>query len=137
MTDLTELKKLAKAATPGPWDADCDEGEGEVEVNAGTARTSWVDHGNGIMTGTPPRSWRVTDRIVERDDLWDEDFEQAAADADFIAAANPSTVLALIAQIEAVTALHAPEIVNPELTVCAHCRSSFPCHTARAVSGSA
>lgn len=137
MTDLTELKKLAKAATPGPWDADCDEGEGEVEVNAGTARTSWVDHGNGIMTGTPPRSWRVTDRIVERDDLWDEDFEQAAADADFIAAANPSTVLGLIAQIEAVATLHKPRETEGGLTVCDHCCSQYPCHTVKAIGDTA
>ena len=39
--------------------------------------------------------------------------------------------------LAAVRALHMKERVSVDLTVCAHCRTSFPCHTARAVSGAA
>ena len=78
-----ELAELSAAATPGEWDAECYEGEGEVEINAGSARTRWNEEGTA---GIPARSWRTSDRILEKDDLWDEEFEQVAADAEFIVA---------------------------------------------------
>lgn len=100
MSDHTELRQLAEVATPGPWDAECNDGEGEVQVNAGTARTEWHEGG----WGTPARSWRTTDRILDRDDLWDDEFEQVANDAEFIAAANPATILALLDEVESLRA---------------------------------
>lgn len=97
LLNLDELEAIAKRATPGPWDAEGDDSEGTVEVNAGTARTEWTESG----TGFPARSWATTDRILERDDLWDDEWERAAADADHIAAFDPVTALALIAELRA------------------------------------
>lgn len=77
---LDELRELDAKATPAPWYAEVDEGEGEVQVNAGSARTEW----NGNV-GRPARSWLSTDRILERSDLWDADLDQVAEDADLIA----------------------------------------------------
>lgn len=95
MINLDEIERLANAATPGPWDAECDDGEGEVVVNAGTARTMWSANGIGVRAS----SWRYTDRIMTRDDLWDADFEHASADAEFIAATGPDVTLALIVEL--------------------------------------
>lgn len=93
--DLDALEALAKAATPGPWEAEGDPDEGTIEVNAGSARTQWSEGGVGL----PPRSWRTTDRIIERDDLYDDDWDQAFADAAHIEAFDPPTSLALIARL--------------------------------------
>lgn len=80
---MSNLAGLNAAATPGEWDAECNEGDGEVEINAGSARTRWNESGT---VGIPARSWRTSDRILEKDDLWDDEFEQVAADAEFIVA---------------------------------------------------
>ncbi|KAM9867066.1 hypothetical protein ACIFOC_00388 [Leucobacter aridicollis] len=101
MIDLDALQAAAEAATPGPWEAEVDDGEGTTEVNAGSALTTWTEYEDGLRIGSPARSWRTTDRIVERDDLYDEDFEQAAADAEFIAAANPAVILEWAAEYRA------------------------------------
>lgn len=138
--DLDVLQAAAEAATPGPWEAEVDDGEGTTEVNAGSALTAWTEHQDGLRIGSPARSWRTTDRIVERDDLYDEDFEQAAADAEFIAATNPAVVLELVAahraalaRIARVEALHdkgtiyeltndyLPDESRPILVYCAEC----------------
>lgn len=87
--DLDALEALAKAATPGPWESWNVDDE-TIEVRAGTA----------LKGG---RSHRTTDMIVEYDvygfDLDEPDFVRREADADFIAATDPSTVLALIAEL--------------------------------------
>lgn len=96
--DLTELRAAAEAATPGPWEAECS--DETVEVNAGTALTRWnADR----SVGRPASSWRSRDRILERDVSYlDEDeAEGFAADAEFIALANPSTVLTLLDMLAA------------------------------------
>lgn len=63
--------------------------------------------------------------------------EFEAAEGVYIAAADPSTVLALIAQIEAVTTLHKPRETEGGLTVCDHCCSQYPCHTVKAIGDAA
>lgn len=66
MTDHSELKRLAEAATPGPW-------AGQHDV--------YSDNGQG-------------ERICKM---------ATAEDSAFISAANPTVVLALIAEIEVLT----------------------------------
>lgn len=72
--ELHTLKALAEAATPGPWEAGNDIGEGEVYGVDGYA-----------VVGAAAQAW--TRREVD-------------ANARFIAAANPQTVLALVAEVE-------------------------------------
>lgn len=94
--DLDTIEARVNAATEGPWEAEVGEG---IEVNAGTARTVWNDAGD---VGTPAKSWRSTDRILEVSDaeydLPDEDYEIVAANAEFIAHAR-TDVPALIAEV--------------------------------------
>lgn len=71
--DLAELKRLAQAATPGPWKA----------ALSGTEESGWVqDASSDFMTVG-------------------YEGEMAAKDVRFIAAANPAAVLALIQEVEA------------------------------------
>lgn len=76
MTDLKDLKELAEAATPGPWEWEAPMYPGQECYVRGPGRcVAEVDCGN---------------------------IEQIADDnAAFIAAANPKTVLELIARVEA------------------------------------
>lgn len=99
---VEELERLAKAATPGPWDTDTEQNEGSYGmgedvsegfdsygVYAGDKKV--VDTLNsdlaevevdGDCDENGPRSW-----------AWDE---QGRRNAEFIAAANPQAILALI-----------------------------------------
>jgi len=77
MTNLDELKKLAEAATPGPWHYDC--GNWEVESqNKDTFRYSICNLIEGMEETEPV---------------------DALPNGEYIAAANPQTVLALIERI--------------------------------------
>lgn len=79
--DTEALRKLADAATPGPWEYEWDEAEGEITVRAGTALVG--------EDGFAPGSYFTSDMIIEHDDAWPEDSgEQNAANAEFIAAAR-------------------------------------------------
>lgn len=71
MSDHSELKKLAEAATPGRWTAYDTHGRRFIEA-IGTE-----DH---VVCATPKKQW--------------------LKDSQYIAAADPVTVLALIAEIE-------------------------------------
>lgn len=64
------LRAHAERATAGTWDfSDC---EGEIRINAGSARTSWKTLSDGTRVGTPATSYRSSDRIAEDDlDSWD------------------------------------------------------------------
>lgn len=81
--DLDALETLAQEATPGPWNYDPEDGgvdrleddEGEIVVAGWVIGTFWPH-------GGPTRQL-----LLE------------PADAEFIAAANPATVLALIADL--------------------------------------
>ena len=97
--DYEGLRKLAEAATAGPWEAECDEDEGEITVNAGTALTEWTEYDDDTKVGTPSACYLAADRIIKRYDMWDGDFRRAAADAEFIAATHPGVVLALLDRI--------------------------------------
>lgn len=91
--DLDQLEQMQAKATQGPWEAeDC---EGQLSVRAGTALTQWDEHtasdGTPYRIGTPARSYKSTDLIIEHDlDTWDEgedlDDDQRRADAEWIAA---------------------------------------------------
>jgi hypothetical protein len=78
--DLDELERLAREATPGTWTAGEDGGMGVV------LRESGVPVAN---TGY----WAT-----------DDSDDQDRRNADFIAATNPQTVLALIARLRALGA---------------------------------
>ena len=80
--DLDELERLAKAAPPGPWTAEywCDGSEGGVDVSP----SHYVDLKGG-------------------DGDLDDFIYLSEADAAFVAAATPQTVLALIARLRALS----------------------------------
>ncbi|SFB19566.1 ead/Ea22-like family protein [Azotobacter beijerinckii] len=76
MADWSELKRLAEAATPGPWRiGKANRDESDIRIHGA---------GDGSI---------VADVCS---DVWDD----ADANAEFIAAANPAVVLALIAENE-------------------------------------
>ncbi|MGF0241234.1 hypothetical protein ACQR3P_18455 [Rhodococcus sp. IEGM1300] len=87
MLDLAELKRLAEAATPGVWER-ADGCECSVSESGDEAYWSWEQAGPAQVHGSG---------------------NQPVADADFIAAARPAVVLALIAD-------------NTRLADCAHRR---------------
>lgn len=83
--EMQELKRLAESATPGPWE--------HAEVG-------------GFMVLAGPTKYNAPGRvsggrglICEMDDDCFHD-DQQECNAEFIAAANPQAVLALIARIE-------------------------------------
>lgn len=84
MTDYSELKMLAEKASPGPW---------------------WIDsHGMTMMSmpnlevvfSHPAKSIAVRNEETGNLSHWRNDW-----DASYIATANPKTILALLAEIEA------------------------------------
>lgn len=75
MTNPDELERLARAATPGPWQNGFDDLEGVVSLGA-------KDDGNVVCL--PPASFMELSQV-----RWDDN-------AAFIAAANPATILALL-----------------------------------------
>ena len=94
--DLEELKRLAEAATPGPWTCQ----EGSTSYPECDDKDFWAavlsPNGRDVIT--------LYERYgAKNDDRKDYDF-----DAAFIAAANPATVLSLINQIEGMRAALEP-----------------------------
>lgn len=98
--DAAELRRLAEAATPGPWEA-----FGAVDGRRGER---WL----GVTTDMRAiESARAGDVFAAQD--------CTRQDALFIAAANPAAVLALLderdalaAKVERVRALHGPRVVQ-------------------------
>lgn len=81
MTDLDELDRLAKAASPGPW---CDRGFGSIQPESGGSLVAVTVTKGGCLPG-----------YVEN--------------SAFIAAANPAAILALTAEVRRLrAALSAP-----------------------------
>ena len=79
MIDLDELRKLANAATPGPWQANSDDIWGDRDSDGWT-----------VVAMCPcPKSPHGSARRLD----W-------GRDASFISAANPSTILALLDEID-------------------------------------
>ncbi len=88
MTDHSELKRLAEAATTGPWSM-CGEADGSQGFEI--IQDIWNEH--GTHTGKDVVVYEWSDEsdplgVIHR------------ADAEFIAAANPVAVLALIADLD-------------------------------------
>ena len=73
VVDIEELEVLAKAAQPGPWSVDSDADYRDAAPYICSARLGYT--------------------VVSRDGVMEDD------DAAFIAAANPQTVLALLAEL--------------------------------------
>lgn len=114
--DLTQLRKIAVAATPGPW--------------------AW--HSRQTVDGD---QWAVfsprSTALANNNDGW-------APDAAHIAAFDPPTVLALLDRLEAAEAaiqkvrdLHQPvrNNNNAPFHVCAHDNHTYPCPTIQALGG--
>ncbi|HCU2049277.1 TPA: ead/Ea22-like family protein [Pseudomonas aeruginosa] len=81
MTDHTELRRLAKAATPGEWSAVWEEGDD----------TAW--------SNLFPIIQAENGETVIGNEGFYSDLEQDKANAKFCAAANPKTILALLDEI--------------------------------------
>ena len=88
MSDNSELKKLAEAATPGPWSM-C----GEADGSEGFEIIQDIWNERGTHTGK--------DVVVYE---WSDESDPLGVinrkDAEFIAAANPAVVLGLIADLD-------------------------------------
>lgn len=80
--DLDALEKLADEATPGPW----------IEDKGGNLRTYGISFKNDGGYRVPIINWHGVSRPASAD---------GAANAAFIAAANPATIKALIAELKA------------------------------------
>lgn len=81
MIDINELRRLAQAATPGPW----------------------INHGRQPNVAGLPHSAVAAKTLLAR--VYSEaygDVEQETANASFIAAANPATISELLDRLEAV-----------------------------------
>lgn len=74
-SELSDLKAKAKAATPGPW------------------KTRF----NGNVTAITKDGYALFRHVVTR---LSAKYEQAVHDCDYVSAANPETILRLIAMIE-------------------------------------
>ena len=95
--ELAELKRLAEAATPGPW-------ETHVITDDECCRVGLSIHADG-----------------ERRPISDDDHAPLEKDARFIAAANPATILRLLDALAAVPAAQQQAQSCDKLTECRHC----------------
>lgn len=95
--DLAAIKKLAEAATPGPWE----KWHGNPEVYCQVKANE-----RGRIKGYSIATCEADDLPeLEEQYLEEDSYEmQAEANADFIAAANPETILRLVARCEAAEA---------------------------------
>lgn len=94
--DVDALETLAGAASGGRWEVN-DEAD-EITLDKGSALTRWNEDGT---VGYPARSWRSIDRLVEIDpeDYTEDEVEAVVADLQYIAAARPEVMLALIERL--------------------------------------
>ena len=87
-----KLRQLAQAATPGPWTLEYDSDTGEYGENYG----EWPNALNGPKSQTewldPKAQEKYGHQVNEISDMCE-------ADAEFIAAANPTVVLALLDEL--------------------------------------
>lgn len=84
MIDVKKLRELAKKVTPGPWavDTECLDGHGRLYVSKGSSN---------YLLG---RILEVFQNCLVRS-------EQRMANAEYIAAVDPQTILALLDRLEA------------------------------------
>lgn len=99
--DLTELRRLAEAATPGPWESFLDCGEWQIT-------TVEEDTEDEITVATSPDG----------------------NDGSFIAAANPAVVLWLLNELEGMTNL-AKSLAQPEGEPCTAYMTHGPGHQSK------
>ena len=118
----SELKRLAEAATPGPWYRK------DAESN-GTYGLEWIDSEPGSLRDVSAASGYSDIAICSKINRWDGRFpcnvdpDQIKANAAFIAAANPDAVLALIAELERAREALAT-IRDPNTTVTERCEKT-------------
>lgn len=86
MTDHAELRRLAKAATPGPWVTDAQQNGAIFNIESESGDMCIA------MSQENPAPTRL------------EINEQRRANAEWIAAANPKTILALLDEIDGLKA---------------------------------
>jgi hypothetical protein len=106
--DLDALKRLAEAATPGPWSA-CQEGKcscGQVwseatdNLVAVITRGKWGDEWPSIRLVGDTSFDQKAEAYMEKEVYGEVPDDIADANAAFVAAASPSVILALIARLE-------------------------------------
>ena len=111
MSDLDELERLARAATPGPWEVD---GDGR-DICGFAGRL-------GAANGEPPYEITENNGFMRN---------SMAADAAFIAAANPAVVLELVRRLRAAEGIvrdlaDGGDPISPGIAACAVCRAWQP-----------
>lgn len=93
MIDTNALRKLCKSATPGPWEWCC-----------------WDNDSFEIVSGGFDSEGRVIGSTVVQPDASDEEGcggVKRREDADYISAANPATVLALLDELDRLRTIEA------------------------------
>lgn len=106
MIDLDELRKLAEAATPGPWETRYD-GYEDIDADdiiSGELEDDELPEEITVGAGsylTSPGHYLSSDRILDYDTSSHSagDFHFPVANAEFIAAANPKVILELIERV--------------------------------------
>lgn len=102
--DLDALEKLADEATPGPWiAADWDDDFGENLFTVEASEPEVLREGQSSIWPDGIRRMRVAETI---------EGQRPAEDAAFIAAANPATVKALIAELRVYRNSQVPHVEN-------------------------
>lgn len=120
--DVDALQSLAQEASPGLWEVN--EGDDEITLDKGSALTRWNEAGT---VGYPARSWRTTDRIVEIDpeDYTEDEVEAVVADLQYIAAARPEVMLALIERLRRAEAQVTDAVAAERARAAAHAREGY------------
>jgi Ead/Ea22-like protein len=102
--DLAALKKLAREATPGQWECDtvrCDGEYGDDDTGGTGFDSCEIKDSRGLVLFDFIKS----DTSVIEVDWGEDDFQAwdgvAKKNAEYIAAANPATMLALLERLEA------------------------------------
>ena len=102
---IKELRRLATAATPGPWTTQGHTGSSEIDGS--NPYTVFEINGGAI---------RVVDVAYDRDYYYPEGGVTGEPDAAYIAAADPTTILALLDVVEAAVAWRGDKWVGWTLT---------------------
>jgi len=99
---LAHLRALASAATPGPWESDldiCDSEEGIVALVFDGEYRLFASLATDVVIKQRGETWTEED-TKRRDEYWRfARSSQELRDAQYIAAANPQAVLALLDRI--------------------------------------
>lgn len=99
--DIDKLEELSRAASSGLWESEVV--DSTLELNKGTALTEWNED---RTVGKPARWCRSTDKLIELDleNYIEDEIDALTADVDYIAAARPEVMLALIQRLRAAEA---------------------------------